>query len=68
MILAYTITFKCVGTDAPNAHHFPKRQSPLLPIQCFVVVSNWLNNLRKIVNELETLTAVGGVGGGEGCY
>ena len=34
-----TIIFKSVGTDAPNTHYLPKRDSPSSPIQCWIVLS-----------------------------
>ena len=36
---AQTVIFKSVGTDAPNTHYLPKRDSPSPPVQCWIVLS-----------------------------
>ena len=45
-----TITFKSVGTDAPNTHYLPERDSPSPPIQCWIVLSIllWCKIMRRL--------------------
>ena len=45
-----TIILKSVGTNTPNTHYLPKRDSPSPPIQCWIVLSIlfWCQMMRRL--------------------
>ena len=54
-----TTIFKSVGTDVSNSHHFPKRKSPSLPIQCWMIFEHFVLAYNSGWTEKSTLIWAG---------